>query len=566
MVLVCTALLLLVAWSAVGAILKQKWQDAIDAEVRQNTNLARAFEEQTVRVLATADQATVRVRNAVAAGGPARPDLERLAGETGLAPKILVQLSLIDAQGRFVASNLDPDGHKTGPVDLSAREHVKVHLAAAPAPQGSAAAGRHAAELYIGKAVLGKVSQKWTIQLSRRIEDANGTLRGVVVASLDPSYFEDVYRRVSLGQQGGLSLIGADLGIRARVIGGRSSGMGTSTSPTGAFAQAAVVGEGHFTAPSTVDGVTRILAFRRVADYPLYLAVTTSQDEALDDWRTTRNTMLLLTALLSVVMAASAAIFVINLRRMEQAHEALRKSEIQAHSANQAKSEVLAAISHELRTPLTSIRGFAELMEQRLEHPKFRHTAGLIRKGAEHLNELLTQILDFAKVEAGAMPVHLEPSELRPLIQGAADFFALTAAEKGLSMSVELAPDLPRTLACDSLRLKQVLNNLLSNAVKFTAKGGVSLAVERQGDRLAIHVDDTGPGVPPELHETIFEKFRQAHARISYEHGGTGLGLALSRGLATLMGGTLGVGSSPGGGARFTLRLPLGAAADAAAA
>jgi signal transduction histidine kinase len=243
---------------------------------------------------------------------------------------------------------------------------------------------------------------------------------------------------------------------------------------------------------------------------------------------------------------------------MEQSNEALRLSESRANAANQAKTEFLAAISHELRTPLTSIRGFAELMEHRLDSPKFREQAGLIRKGAEHLNELLTQILDLAKVEAGAMPMAREPVALRPLIQGTIDFFALTAANKGLALASTVADDVPAQIDCDGLRLKQVLNNLLSNALKFTREGSVTVTVERRGPCIAFHVQDTGPGIPAELHETIFERFRQANARISHEHGGTGLGLALSRGLAELMHGNLTVSSSPGQGSRFTLELPAG--------
>jgi signal transduction histidine kinase len=122
----------------------------------------------------------------------------------------------------------------------------------------------------------------------------------------------------------------------------------------------------------------------------------------------------------------------------------------------------------------------------------------------------------------------------------------------------------PAILCCDDLRLKQVLNNLLSNALKFTHEGGVRIEVERKGEAVCFHVVDTGPGIAPELHETVFERFRQANARVSYEHGGTGLGLALSRGLAELMGGTLTLQSTPGQGARFTLALPLQAEAAAA--
>lgn len=553
-VIFAAGVILLAAWSTLGLFLYLKYEDAMAAEVRQNMNIARAFEEQTVRVLATVDQATRRVRDLTAANPGAMLDLARIANETGLAPQILAQLATVGPDGRFQASNLDPDGSRTGPVDLSEREHVRVHLAPSTLSPESRLADADA--LFVGKPVLGKVSKKWTIQLSRRIVDANGRAAGVVVASLDPTYFEGIFRRVLIGRQGSLALVGTDLVFRARVVGGKPSGMGTSLGNQSAFAARPKDLEGHYIATSTVDGVLRLVAYRRIADYPFYLLVTTSKEEALQGWATLRDITLVLTALLTIAVVWGAGYFVHSLRRMDQAHEALRRSEAQANAANQAKSEFLAAVSHELRTPLTSIRGFAELMEHRLEQPKFRETAGLIRKGAEHLNELLTQILDLAKVEAGAMPLNLEAVELRPLLQGTVDFFALAASGKGLELKLDVSQAVPAMLVCDSLRLKQVLNNLLSNAVKFTGQGSVTLAVTRRGEQVAFDVIDTGPGIPAELHDTVFEKFRQANDRVSYQHGGTGLGLALSKGLAELMNGRLSLESQPGAGARFSLSLP----------
>ncbi len=551
-VLGAAALLLAVAWAAVGAFLWLTHDDALRAEQRQNTNLARALEEQTLRVLAITDQATIRVRDTVAAGGT--PDLSRYANETGLAPGILVQLSLIDAAGHFMASNLDPDGAKTGPVDLSSREHVRAHLAPATLPAVDRLPQPDA--LFIGKPVLGKVSKRWTIQISRRIVGRDGSLAGVVVASLDPAYFEDVYRRVQLGHGGGVTLVGSDRSIRARVIGGRSRDISSTLAADGGFARLASGSEGHFVAVSSLDGTERISSYRRVADYPMYLLVSTATDEALAGWVSARNVTLVLTVLLSLTAALGAGLLLHYLRRLERTHAALRASEAQAQSANQAKTEFLAAISHELRTPLTSIRGFAELMEHRLDHPRFREQAGLIRKGAEYLNELLSQILDLAKVEAGRMTLAPETVDLRALLRGTVDFYALTAADKGLPLGLAVDDAVPATAQVDPLRLKQIINNLLSNAIKFTDHGEVRVAVETRDGELRVHVSDTGPGIPEAQHETIFERFRQGDARVSYQHGGTGLGLALSRALAELMGGRLTVSSREGEGARFTLALP----------
>ena len=547
-----TTLSLLVAWAAVVSVLVFKHRDALDSEREHHANLARILQEQTVRVLATTDQAAIRLSQAVRAGTFELPDIVRFANETGLAPKILTQLSLVGPDGRFRGSNLDPDGSKSGHVDLSSREHVRVHLAPKLAPGAPPLSG---GGLFIGKPVLGKVSGKWTIQLSRRIDALDGTPLGVVVASLDPLYFEELYSGVSLGSQGGVTLLGADLTVRARVIGGHSAGMG-STLKVGAEGSPLRGAEGQYEADSRVDGVHRMFSYRQVADYPLYVTVSRSLDQALDNWRGTRNMALLLTALLTAALGAAAVIFAVGVRRLEDSNAALRASEAQAQAANQAKTEFLAAISHELRTPLTSIRGFAELMELRLKEPKFREQAGLIRKASEYLNTLLSEILDLVKVEAGAMSVEQAEVPVQPLVEGVASLFAVTAAEKGLQLTTQLAPDLPPTVLADELRMKQILNNLLSNAFKFTEHGTVTIEADHDATQLRLHVVDTGPGIPGHLHETIFERFRQGDDRVSYQHGGTGLGLALARALAELMGGTLTVQSTVGVGSRFTLSLP----------
>lgn len=215
-----------------------------------------------MRVVAASDQAMIRLRDAVRDGDFKPEDTVHLANETGLAPKILLQLSLVGPDGRFQGSNLDPDGSKSGHVDLSEREHVRVHLR----PAGMVDAPPLSANgLLIGKPVLGKVSKKWTIQLSRRIDAADGRVLGVVVASLDAGYFEDLYRGVQLGQHGGVSLIGVDRVVRARVVGGAAQGIGTSTRVAGQASQ--LQGPcGHFESFSHVDGENRLVAFERVGD------------------------------------------------------------------------------------------------------------------------------------------------------------------------------------------------------------------------------------------------------------------------------------------------------------
>ena len=555
MVALSVLALLVTGWVGVVLTLDLKSRDALSAEVRQNTNLARVLQEQTVRVLASVDQATLRMRDLAVAGELTPADYVRIANETGLVPQILTQLSLIDSQGRFVGSNIDPTGEKTGHVDLSSREHIQVHLTPDKVPE--AAQQMSADGLYIGKPVLGKVSNKWTIQLTRKIQHSDGRPLGVIVASLNPAYFEQSYSEVNLGPMGGVTLLGNDRSVRARVIGGAATGMGTTLSSSSTMARLPQNERaGWSIITSNIDKIERVAAYHRVGDYPLRVYVLTATESALSDWRSLRNVTVTLMSLLTLACLAGAGVFLRGLRQLENKNHALQISEAQAQSASRAKSEFLAAVSHELRTPLTSIRGFAELMEMRLEQPRFKDQARMIRKAAEHLNELLTEILDLAKVEAGAMPVTPEPVALTELLQSTLDFFNVTAQQKSLELRLQLAPSTPKTLLCDGLRLKQILNNLLSNALKFTQEGSVTIEVDSGDGMVNFHVVDTGPGIAAELHETIFERFRQGNDRVSYEHGGTGLGLSLSRALAGLMGGTLSVQSSPGQGARFTLSLP----------
>lgn len=550
-----SALVLLGAWATMAAMLRWQWQETLQAEMRQNTNTALALKEHTLRILATVDQAMLRLQNAAMEGKISAQDFIGIANETGMVPQILTQLSYVGADGRFLGSNLDPDGSRSHNVKLMERDHIRVHLL--PHDKNRPFSGMLQNGLFISQSLLGKVSGVWTIQLSRKVTGSDGQILGVVVASLNQSYFDEVYAGVQLGSHGGVVLAGLDGTIRVRVIDGRKTAVGMQLPPS-LVQTLAAQNTGAVLSPSS-DGMQRIMGFSRVGDYPLAVLSGTSEDQALSPWRATRNTMLLLTVLLSISVVAFVAVLLGSIRRLALSHAALEHSEAQAQRANLAKSEFLAAMSHELRTPLTSIRGFAELMELRGQDRQIREQSGLIRQGAEHLNALLTEILDLARIEAGAMPTHPEPVPLPELLHEVTELFRVSTVAKALALTTALPAGMPETLLTDRLKLKQILNNLLSNAIKFTPEGSVELAVEPrpQEQRILFHITDTGPGIDPALHEVIFEKFSQGHARISYQHGGTGLGLSLSRALAELLGGTLTVASRPGEGARFTLSLPL---------
>jgi hypothetical protein len=222
-------IILLAVWLAVVWGLKSLHQDAINNQLQESNNISRVLQEQTTRVLTIIDKVTLRANeNTTSAPKPenalSQVDTIRLSNESGLFPEILSQFSVVSPDGRFLGSNLDPTGEKSGRPDLSDREHIRVHLQPELVPE--AIKRINANGLFIGKPVLGKVSKLWTIQVSRKLLDKDGKLAGVVVASVNPTYFQGVYSFVKLGPQGNIALIGDDDIVRAQVLSGEAQGIG----------------------------------------------------------------------------------------------------------------------------------------------------------------------------------------------------------------------------------------------------------------------------------------------------------------------------------------------------
>ncbi|WP_041769312.1 response regulator [Ectopseudomonas mendocina] len=228
--------------------------------------------------------------------------------------------------------------------------------------------------------------------------------------------------------------------------------------------------------------------------------------------------------------------------------------------ASRYKSEFLANMSHELRTPLNSSLILAKLLAENgkgnLDDEQVKFAESIYSAGNDLLN-LINDILDIAKVEAGKLEVRPERTPLASMLESLRDVFVPLAGERGLSFQIEEQRELPQVLFTDRQRAEQILRNLLSNAFKFTDRGGVTLSVSRQDDHyLAFAVRDTGIGIAADQQEAIFEAFRQADGTTNRRYSGTGLGLSISRDLAGLLGGSITVSSVPGEGSTFTLLLP----------
>lgn len=246
-------------------------------------------------------------------------------------------------------------------------------------------------------------------------------------------------------------------------------------------------------------------------------------------------------------------------QEMETQAHALADAAARAEQASQYKSEFLANMSHELRTPLNSVLILARLLADnrggQLSAEQVRY-ASTIHASGTHLLTLINDILDLAKIEAGRVDLHPEDVDVRAFVDGLRETFEPIARERQLEFIAEVQEGVPATIVSDAVRLQQVVVNLLSNATKFTTAGHVRLLVEDGGDRVAFHVEDTGPGIPRDKFEVIFEAFRQADGSTQRKFGGTGLGLSISRQLAQLLGGELLVDSTVGAGSRFSLVVP----------
>jgi len=285
-------------------------------------------------------------------------------------------------------------------------------------------------------------------------------------------------------------------------------------------------------------------------------------------------------ALVSIVLSTVAGLGLVilawrlireEMRVREEAHRALQGANLElsrlyseAEAANRAKSEFVANMSHEIRTPMSAILGYAELLlDPANSEAQRRESVLAIRRNGIHLLQLINDILDLSRIEAGKL--RIEPSSVAParVLFDVASMMKPRAAERGLTFGLEFAGPVPEEISTDPTRLRQILINLIGNAIRFTDQGGVNVrcrfVARGTGDasKLEIEVDDTGIGISPQQLAGLFQPFAQADGSVARRFGGTGLGLYISQRLAEALGGTIRVESSAGKGSRFTVSLPV---------
>ena len=497
---------------------------------------------------------------------------EAIRNKVAAVPQVDVA-SIVDAHGDVINFNRyyppDVPGTPGRRLNLADRDYFKVMMQ-----------GRYDGP-FISAPVQNRVTGEWTFYLARQIRGTAGNAIGLAITGINSGFFEDFFRVVNIGRGSAIALYRGDGILLARdPSAGAFIGRSFANQPLFRdLLKPGVVASVHVATDPPLVGRAdemRIVAPRRLRDFPLATNVTISQDIVLANWRQTVRSVGTMAVVLAVALLGLSGLLARLVDRQHRTLADLERARADAEAAaaelltakeaaeagSRAKGQFLANMSHEIRTPMNAILGLVYLLQNRKLCPAEHDMVRKIHAAGRSLLGIINDILDVSKIEAGRLEIEHAPFQLSDVLDGVASIMGSARGDGAVELIVGPAPEGANFLKGDALRLEQVLINLVGNAIKFTASGEVALTVSLEAARpgqvdLRFTVRDTGIGIPPEQQEAIFSAFSQADGSTTRRFGGTGLGLTICRHIVSLMGGNIRLSSVPGKGSEFTFVVPL---------
>lgn len=528
-------------WGAITWDLDRERERVVAAAEADTANLARAFEEHFLRTVAGLDQ-TLLYLKAEYERSPHSFDLNASVANATILRRVSVQIARIGANGILADSNV-PNFAR---VDLSDREHFRVHVNGGD-------------QLFVSKPVLGRASGKWSIQLTRRLEAANGAFDGVLVISLDPHYLGNFYGSFDIGADGTVLVVGRDGVVRADSDGGEWLGRRL---PEAAVESIFASGIGGWRAAGPLDDVKRIGSYRVVDGLPVSVLVARSRTEVLAPYRQIVLTYLLVGGGLTVLLGAAVAVLFGLVRRQEviASDLTLKKAEL-TESRNRlrryvADLERIAEVSaHDLQEPLRRVVAYAQLLAKHAEGVLDEEGRGYVAQvveGAQRVRKLVQDLESFVAVDH--LPPITELAGAEEAMAVATQRLAEDIEESGATLVIDALPK----VAADPQSLAEIFSQLVDNALRYRAPGRkpiVHVTARREDDHAVFGVRDNGIGIEPRHWARIFEIFHRL--RGVDDKPGTGMGLAIARRMVERLGGRIWVESTPGEGTTFWFTLPM---------